>query len=92
MPSPDIRLYRDIGQRIKSERCAAFAENVRPVVEEVRDQILAQGKRASYRAIAKRLNRLGIQAYRGGSWYAISVLRVLRGSASPGRTGGPEGG
>ena len=55
-------------------RALAHAENVLPVVEQIR----AGG--ASLRQIAAELNARGIKTARGGKWHATTVRNILTAS------------
>ncbi|MGM9403838.1 recombinase family protein [Aliiroseovarius sp. KMU-71] len=59
------------GAAVNKARALAHAENVLPVVEQIR----AGG--ASLRQIAAELNARGIKTVRGGKWYATTVRNVL---------------
>uniref|UniRef100_UPI0026021C27 recombinase family protein n=1 Tax=uncultured Roseobacter sp. TaxID=114847 RepID=UPI0026021C27 len=62
------------GAAAAKARALAHAENVLPVVEQIR----AGG--ASLRQIAAELNARGIKTARGGKWYATTVSNVIRAS------------
>jgi DNA invertase Pin-like site-specific DNA recombinase len=59
------------GAAVNKARALAHAENVLPVVEQIR----AEG--ASLRQIAAELNARGIKTARGGKWYATTVRNIM---------------
>ena len=59
------------GAAVNKARASAHAENVLPVIEQIR----AGG--ASLRQIAAELNARGIKTARGGRWYATTVRNML---------------
>ena len=59
------------GAAVNKARALAHAENVLPVVEQIR----AGG--ASLRQIAAELNARGIKTARGGKWYATTVRNLI---------------
>ena len=59
------------GAAVNKARALAHAENVLPVVEQIR----AGG--ASLRQIAAELNARGIKTARGGKWHATTVRNIL---------------
>ncbi len=65
----DARL---IGHETNRQQATAFADNVLPFVQQLRDS----GE--SLPAIAKRLNDTGMKTRRGGKWHASTVSNVLK--------------
>ena len=59
------------GAAVNRARALAHAENVLPVIEQIR----AGG--ASLRQIAAELNARGIKTARGGKWHATTVRNIL---------------
>ena len=59
------------GAAVNRARALAHAENVLPVIEQIR----AGG--ASLRQIAAELNTRGIKTARGGKWYATTVRNII---------------
>jgi DNA invertase Pin-like site-specific DNA recombinase len=59
------------GAAVNRARAFTHAENVLPVIEQIR----AGG--ASLRQIAAELNGRGIKTVRGGKWYATTVRNIL---------------
>ena len=59
------------GAAVNKARALAHAENVLPVVEQIR----AGG--ASLRQIAAELNARGIKTARGGKWHATTVWNIM---------------
>lgn len=58
-----------------------FAQNVRPVIQAVVEDMAKRGRKHGYEAVARELNWLKIRSYRGGDWSATTVRRVLLGPA-----------
>ena len=67
------------GAAVNKARALAHAENVLPVVEQIR----AGG--ASLRQIAAELNARGIKTVRGGKWYATTVRNIVDLACMPNR-------
>jgi len=65
----DARL---IGHATNREQAAVFADNVLPMVKQLRD------KGETLPAIADKLNSLGVKTRRGGKWYASTVTNILK--------------
>jgi DNA invertase Pin-like site-specific DNA recombinase len=65
----DARL---IGHATNREQAAAFADNIIPMVKQLRDQ----GE--TLPGIADKLNSLGVKTRRGGKWYASTVTNILK--------------
>src|SRR6056297_4363333 len=65
------RLAARKGAAVNRARALAHAENILPVVEQIR----ARG--ASLRQIAAELNARGVKTARGGKWYATTVRNIL---------------
>ncbi|MEI6067945.1 MAG: recombinase family protein [Methylococcaceae bacterium] len=65
----DARL---IGHATNREQATAFADNVLPMVIQLRD------KGETLPAIAAQLNNWGVKSRRGGKWYASTVSNVLK--------------
>lgn len=59
------------GRAVASARALAFAKKVAPAIEPMRQA------GASLKAIADRLNQLGVSTARGGKWTPTAVKRVL---------------
>ncbi|WP_363240875.1 recombinase family protein [Limimaricola sp.] len=59
------------GAAVNRARALAHAENVLPVIEQIR------AGAASLRQIAAELNTRGIKTARGGKWHATTVRNVL---------------
>ena len=59
------------GAAVNKARASAHAENVLPVIEQIR----AGG--ASLRQIAAELNARGIKTARGGKWHATTIRNIL---------------
>ena len=71
MPGLNWAMTASQGAAVNKARALAHAENVLPVVEQIR----AGG--ASLRQIAAELNARGIKTARGGKWYATTVRNIL---------------
>ena len=69
--APDIRQYQPAGAAAAAKKAMKFAEDVRPLVEEL------QGDGRSLREIAGELNRRKIPAARGGVWGPSAVRNLL---------------
>jgi DNA invertase Pin-like site-specific DNA recombinase len=63
---------RLIGHATNRKAAAQFADNVLPMVKQLRD------KGETLPAIADRLNSLGVKTRRGGKWYASTVTNILK--------------
>lgn len=64
-----------------AEHKREFANNVRPVIQAVVEDMAKRGRKHGYEAVARELNWLKIRSYRGGDWSATTVRRVLLGPA-----------
>lgn len=71
----DMKLANEFMREHKRE----FAQNVRPVIEAVIEDLEKRGRKHGYLTVARQLNRLKVRAYRGGDWSATTVRRVLLG-------------
>jgi DNA invertase Pin-like site-specific DNA recombinase len=60
------------GHETNRQQATAFADNVLPFVQQLRDS----GE--TLPAIAKRLNDTGMKTRRGGQWYASTVANILK--------------
>jgi hypothetical protein len=58
--------------KVRTEQAKKRAEDLRPVIEELRDQGVT-----TLRGIVEKLNDDGYQAPRGGKWHPASVARLL---------------
>ncbi len=65
----DARL---IGHETCRQQATAFADNVLPFVQQLRDS----GE--TLPAIANKLNSMGVKTRRGGKWYASTVTNILK--------------
>ncbi|MER8984219.1 recombinase family protein [Mesorhizobium sp. M0843] len=70
--NPDLALAQQRSQEVRGAHADAFAQNVRPII----DQIRASGV-SSLRKIAEALNARGIATARGGVWAATQVRDIL---------------
>lgn len=75
MPTFDMRQANQSHAEHKRE----FADNVRPVIQAVVEDLVQRKRPHGYAAVAAELNWLKIRAYRGGDWSAMTVRRVLLG-------------
>lgn len=71
--NPNAAAALVIARAKRSEDARQYADNVRPVIEQIR----AAGV-TSLRGIADALNARGIATPRGGEWHAMTVKRALR--------------
>ncbi len=62
----------EIGRRAQVNHAREFAAQVMPIVDEIRASGIT-----SLNAIARELNRRGVEAPRGGRWAAMTVKRVI---------------
>ena len=60
------------GHASNREKASDFAENVLPMIKQMRDN------NATLPAIAEKLNSLGVKTRRGGSWYPSTVANILK--------------
>lgn len=63
---------RLIGHATNRKQAAAFADNILPMIKQLRD------KGETLPAIADKLNSLGVKTRRGGKWYASTVTNILK--------------
>ena len=75
--APDIRQYQAAGTKAAASRAAKFAEAVRPLIEEGRKHLRAEGRSAGLDAIADELNRREIPSARGRRWSGQAIKNVL---------------
>jgi len=70
------RTNLDDARAIGHEKCKAqaneFANNVLPLIQQLRD------KGETLQAIAKRLNDTGMKTRRGGQWHHTTVANILK--------------
>ncbi len=64
--------------KLRREKARQRAERMMPVIDEIR----ARGV-TTLQGIADELNRKGIKAQRGGRWYGMQVLHLLRNAPAP---------
>jgi hypothetical protein len=64
-------------QNAAAARATKFAEAVRPLIEEVREHLRAEGRSAGLDAIADELSRREIPSARGRRWSGQAVKNVL---------------
>ena len=62
-----------MGGRIGVEEARAWADTVRPMIDEAK-----QAGATTLQEIADALNARGVSALRGGAWSSMQVWRVLR--------------
>jgi DNA invertase Pin-like site-specific DNA recombinase len=60
------------GHATNREKASDFAQNVLPMIQQMRDS----GE--TLPAIADKLNNLGVKTRRGGTWYASTVTNILK--------------
>ena len=60
------------GHATNREKAADFAENVLPMIQQMRDN------GATLPTIADKLNSLGVKTRRGGAWYPSTVANILK--------------
>ena len=58
--------------RVKCERCAHRAANLRTIMDDLRSQGII-----SVRSVTAQLNERGVLTARGGSWHPTSAARLL---------------
>ncbi len=66
--SPDPKRAADFAGKVAAEKADNFAENVMPIIRDLRRKGLS-----TYRELAEALNARGVATARGGEWFASTV-------------------